>query len=73
MNQDINYFMFEDTEFPTNKESLYINGNKIKLLNLLHSKGLKKVNNWLRPNDIVIYKRDKDFNITLFDNPKPTI
>ncbi len=73
MNQNIHYFKFEDTEFPSNKESLFINGNKIKLLNLIHSKGLKKVNSWLRPEDVVIYKRDKDFNLSLFDNPLPTI
>ena len=35
-----NYFLFTDDEFPPTKKSLFINGNKIKLLNLLHSKGI---------------------------------
>ena len=35
-----NYFLFTDDEFPPTRKSLFINGNKIKLLNLLHSKGI---------------------------------
>lgn len=35
-----NYFLFMDDEFLPSKHSLFINGNKIKLLNLVHSKGM---------------------------------
>ena len=39
-NNNTNYFYFMDDEFPPTKQSLFINGNKIKLLNLIHSKGI---------------------------------
>ena len=35
--------------------------------------GLKKVYEWLRPDDVILYKRDKDYPITLFHSSmKPT-
>jgi len=113
-----NYFLFTDDEFPPTKKSLFINGNKIKLLNLLHSKGilqkigycllfiyfvylsfpfikfinllnkyvvnelennieiflqgLKKVHHWLRPPDVIVYKRDKNFELSLVNRASPT-
>lgn len=42
----VGHFLFMDDEFPPNKQSLFINGSKIKLLNLIHSKGILIVSNF---------------------------
>lgn len=62
---------FYDSEFPSNNQSLYIDGVKIKRKNLVHSNGFKHVRKWLRPHEIRVTSEEKHLPISLFADPSP--
>jgi len=62
---------YVDCEFPPTKQSLYINGTKMKRGNLLHSDGFKHVKKWLRPHEINVSLKEAHYQISLFNDPSP--
>lgn len=62
---------FVDNEFPPCKLSLYMNGNRVKRSNLLHSSGFKQVKKWLRPHEVSISHAEELLPVSLFSDPSP--
>jgi calpain-15 len=62
---------FIDNDFPPSKQSLYMNGNRIRRINLLHSSGFRQVKKWLRPNEIAVPSEEKYLPVSLFSDPSP--
>jgi hypothetical protein len=60
-----------DPDFLPVKKSLYMNGNKVKRTNLIHSNGFKQIRKWLRPFEINGLQEDNCFNVSLFLDPSP--
>lgn len=59
--------IFVDQEFPPNPSSIFINGKA----SLIPREGLKKVSNWLRPQDITVDPEELSYPFTLVNNPDP--
>jgi hypothetical protein len=60
-----------DPDFLPLKKSLFMNGNKVKRTNLIHSNGFKQIRKWLRPFEINGLQEDNSFNVSLFLDPSP--
>jgi calpain-15 len=65
----VNHFI--DNEFPPIKSSLFMDGNKIKRSNLIHSNGFRQVKKWLRPHEIAVSVEDSFMPVSLFSDPSP--
>lgn len=65
------YESYIDYDFPPTKQSLYINGTKMKRSNLLHSDGFRHVKKWLRPHEINVSIKEAHYQISLFNDPSP--
>jgi calpain-15 len=62
---------FVDTEFPPVKQSLFMDGNRIKRSNLIHSNGFRQVKKWLRPHEVAVSVEDGFLPVSLFSDPSP--
>jgi hypothetical protein len=60
-----------DRDFAPSKKSLFMNGNKIKRVNLTHSNGFKQVKKWLRPFEIRYTPEENLFDVSVFLDPSP--
>lgn len=60
-----------DNEFPPCKQSLYMNGSRIKRSNLIHSNGFKQVKKWLRPHEVFVSPEEDSLPVCLFSDPSP--
>ena len=60
-----------DPDFPPIKRSLFMNGNKVKRINLIHSNGFKQIRKWLRPNEILALLEENYLPVSLFLDPSP--
>ena len=67
---DNNHFI--DKDFLPNRSSLFQANKKFSFFRtLIHSRGLNKTKDWVRPHAISIQSAEKDMPITLFSNPHP--
>lgn len=62
---------FVDDEFPPVKQSLFMNGSRVKRSNLIHSNGFKQVKRWLRPQEVLVTNEDSFLPVCLFSDPSP--
>lgn len=62
---------FVDDEFPPVKQSLFMNGSRVKRSNLIHSNGFKQVKRWLRPHEVLVTNEDSFLPVCLFSDPSP--
>lgn len=62
---------YVDKDFPPIKRSLFMNGNRVKRRNLIHSSGFRQVKRWLRPQNVFVSPEESHLPITLFSNPSP--
>jgi hypothetical protein len=62
---------FIDSEFPPLKKSLFMNGNRVKRVNLIHSNGFKQIRKWLRPSEIIALLEESHLPVSLFSDPSP--
>ena len=62
---------FVDDEFPPMKQSLFMNGSRVKRSNLLHSNGFRQIKKWLRPHHISISNEESSLPVSLFADPSP--
>ena len=64
---------FVDAEFPPENKSLYRDGSNTGIVRktILHSTGFGQVKIWLRPYQISALSNEKQFPITMFNNPSP--
>lgn len=69
LTRSLNHFI--DTEFPPFKQSLYMNGSRIKRSNLIHSNGFKQVKKWLRPHEVSVSAEESYMPVSLFADPSP--
>jgi hypothetical protein len=60
-----------DPDFYPSKKSLFMNGSKIKRMNLTHSNGFKQVKKWLRPFEIRYPSEENYLNVSIFLDPSP--
>jgi len=62
---------FVDAEFPPENKSLYRDGGGLMRKTILHSTGFGQVKIWLRPFQIYSLSTEKQFPISMFNNPSP--